>query len=253
MKSDKNLHATRYMLQAHPSSNFNDRDKNVPLHYIVLHYTGMKTGGEALARLCDPAAKVSAHYLIEEDGRVFHLVEEDKRAWHAGESCWRGVRDMNSASIGIELVNPGHQFGYRAFPVVQIEALKKLLREIIARHKLNAQTGLLAHADIAPGRKEDPGELFPWEKLAKEGLGIWPAPKPEDYGDAEDDEVQNLLRAIGYDVPTTGAYDLATRAALLAFQRHYQPDNLTGTPERETIARLRAVVRLSGNQATSVG
>jgi N-acetylmuramoyl-L-alanine amidase len=226
-----------------PSPNFNDRDPAIPLQHIVLHYTGMKTGAEALVRLCDPKAEVSAHYVIEDDGRVFRLVDENKRAWHAGQSVWRGLADMNSASVGIELVNPGHQYGYRPFPAAQIAALKNLLRDIIQRHKMNPKTCLLAHADIAPGRKEDPGELFPWEELAKEGLGLWPAPQAGDYGHAEDDEVQKLLRAIGYDCPDTGAYDRATRAALLAFQRHYEPDNLTGTPERETIARLRALVR----------
>src|SRR5579862_38456 len=123
-----------------PSPNFDDRDPAIPLHYIVLHYTGMKTGAEALARLCDPAAKVSAHYVIEEDGRVFRLVEEGKRAWHAGKSCWRGVSDMNSASIGIELVNPGHQYGYRAFPAAQIAALKTLMRDITKRHGMNPHT-----------------------------------------------------------------------------------------------------------------
>ncbi len=206
----------------------------------------MKTGAEALARMCDPAAQVSAHYVIEEDGRVFRLVDEYKRAWHAGQSCWKGITDMNSASVGIELVNPGHQFGYRAFPAAQIDALKKLLKEIIARHNMNPKTALLAHADIAPTRKEDPGELFPWQELTKEGLGLWPAPAPDDYGHAEDDEVQNLLRIIGYDVPASGAYDRPTRAALLAFQRHYEPDNLTGTPEKETIARLRALAAANG-------
>src|SRR5262249_38250696 len=150
-------------------------------------------------------------YLIEEDGRIFHLVAEGKRAWHAGQSFWKGVTDLNSASIGIELVNPGHAFGYRAFPAVQIKALKGLLRELIARHKFSPAECLLAHADIAPTRKEDPGELFPWKELAGEGLGRWPAPKPDDYGHAEDDEVQNLLRNVGYDCPTTGAYDRATR------------------------------------------
>jgi N-acetylmuramoyl-L-alanine amidase len=226
------------------SPNFDDRDPAVPLQFVVLHYTGMKTGDEALARLCDPAAKVSAHYVIEEDGHVFLLVEEDKRAWHAGKSFWRGTADLNSASIGIELVNPGHQFGYRPFPAAQIKALKQILRGIVKRRNLEPATALLGHADVAPSRKEDPGELFPWRELAEEGLGSWPAPKAEDYGFAEDAEVQNLLRAIGYDCPASGTYDQTTRAALLAFQRHYHPENLTGTPEKETVARLRALRRL---------
>jgi N-acetylmuramoyl-L-alanine amidase len=227
----------------HASPNFDTRDPAVKLAYIILHYTGMRSGAEALARLTDPTAKVSSHYLIEEDGRIFPLVDESRRAWHAGQSLWRGTTDMNSASIGIELVNPGHQYGYRPFPAAQIATLKTLVREIIARRKLNPLTCLLGHADIAPQRKEDPGELFPWRDLAAAGLGHWPQPTEADYGHAEDDEVQRLLRAIGYDCPMTGAYDRATRAALLAFQRHYHPENLTGTPEAETVARLRALSR----------
>jgi N-acetylmuramoyl-L-alanine amidase len=235
---------TAPVIISHPSLNFDMRDIGVPLQFIVLHYTGMPTGAAALARLCDPAAKVSAHYLIEEDGSVFRLVEEDRRAWHAGKGFWRGTTDLNSASIGIELVNPGHQFGYRTFSSTQIEALKNLMREIIKRHGMNPATALLAHADIAPARKEDPGELFPWKELAGEGLGLWPQPESGDYDFADDAEVQNLLIAIGYDCPSTGNYDPPTRAALLAFQRHYHPENLTGTPEKETVARLRALKRL---------
>ena len=228
------------------SPNANARDPASPLRYIVLHYTGMKTGQEALERLCDPQSGVSAHYVVEEDGRIFQLVDEDKRAWHAGLSSWRGATDMNSASIGIELVNPGHACGYRAFPAAQTDALMNLMRGILARHGLDAALAPLGHSDIAPERKEDPGELFPWQRLAAEGLGIWPVPQPDDYGHAEDDEVQKLLRCIGYACPETGACDRATRAVLLAFQRRFEPDGLTGTPEQETIARLRALVRQLG-------
>jgi N-acetylmuramoyl-L-alanine amidase len=225
------------------SPNFDNRDLTVALQYIVLHYTGMPTGAEAMGRLCDPAAKVSAHYLIDEDGTVHSLVDENKRAWHAGKSFWRGITDLNSASVGIELVNPGHQHGYRTFTEPQIAAAKELVRDIIRRHDMQPATCLLAHADVAPGRKEDPGELFPWHEWAKEGLGLWPEPRESDYAFAEDVEVQSLLRAIGYDIADSGSYDLPTRAAILAFQRHYHPENLTGTPERETVARLRALKR----------
>lgn len=225
------------------SPNFNDRDTAISLQYIVLHYTGMNSGRAALERLCDPQSQVSAHYLIEEDGRLFQLVDEDKRAWHAGQSCWHGITDMNSASIGIELVNPGHQFGYRPFPAAQIATLKELLHEIIQRHQLTPQTCVIGHADIAPKRKEDPGELFPWQELAQDGLGLWGKPQPADYGHADDSEVQKLLLTLGYDCPQTGHYDRDMRPALIAFQRHFEPDNFTGTPERETIARLRALNR----------
>jgi N-acetylmuramoyl-L-alanine amidase len=227
----------------HPSPNADARDPDVPVQFILLHYTGMKSGAEALERLCDPASKVSAHYLIEEDGRVFSLVDEKLRAWHAGKSFWRGIRDINGASIGIELVNPGHQYGYRAFASAQINAARELILDIMRRHALPPMA-VLAHADVAPARKEDPGELFPWRELAQNGIGLWPATQVADYGFAPDDEVQNFLRAVGYECPDTGTYDQPTRMALLAFQRHFHPENLTGTPEKETIARLRALVRL---------
>lgn len=228
-----------------PSSNFDERDQAVPLRYIVLHYTGMPTRDAALKRLCSPASKVSAHYLIDEEGRVFRLVDESKRAWHAGKSFWRGITDINSASIGIELVNPGHAFGYAPFPPAQIAALHELLGDIVKRNKVNPRSALLGHADIAPGRKEDPGELFPWQDLAHAGFGRWPKPEPGDYAPIREAEEQSLLRAIGYACPESGLYDPATRFALLAFQRRYEPENLTGTPERETIARLRALARMT--------
>jgi N-acetylmuramoyl-L-alanine amidase len=227
------------------SPNFDERDPAIALRFIILHYTDMTSGADALKRLCNPAAKVSAHYVVEEDGRIFQLVDESNRAWHAGKSFWRGITDINSASIGIELVNPGHHNGYRTFPVAQIAVLKGLLRDIAARHGLSLSFAPLGHSDVAPTRKQDPGELFPWQALAQEGIGLWPVPHREDYGHAEDGEVQNFLRAIGYDCPATGAYDPPTRAALLAFQRHYHPENLTGTPEAETVARLRARARMT--------
>lgn len=230
--------------QSYTSPNHNERDPALPLKYIVLHYTGMKTAEEALERLCDPASKVSAHYVVDDNGRLYNLVADERRAWHAGKSFWAGIEDINSASIGIELTNPGHQFGYRAFWPAQMIVLKQLLRDLIAGHKLDATTCLLAHSDVAPDRKEDPGELFPWQDLAEEGLGIWPKTTPADYGHAEDDEVQDMLRAVGYGCPNTGVYDRAMRAVVLAFQRRFEPENLTGTPERETIARLRALIRM---------
>ena len=215
-----------------PSPNFNARAAEIPLAYIVLHYTGMKDAASALARLCDPASQVSAHYLIGEEGDVAQLVAEDKRAWHAGQSVWRGITDLNSASIGIELANPGHEFGLRPFPAAQITSLKILMHDIVARHKMNAAIAPLAHSDIAPSRKQDPGELFPWQDLAQEGLGLWP--EPADYAPAAEGEIAALLGAIGYD--TT-----APRDALLAFQRRYRPASLTGIADAETAALLRAL------------
>lgn len=217
-----------------PSPNFDERDPTAPLQYVILHYTGMPTRDEALERLCDPVAKVSAHYLIDEDGAVFRLVDESKRAWHAGKSFWKGLTNLNSASIGIELVNPGHEFGYRAFPAPQIAALKLLLSDIFVRHRLNAEFCLLGHSDIAPTRKTDPGELFPWQELAAAGFGVW----PETVDTQLSHSPQKLLELIGYDVSEP-------EAALLAFQRRYDPAHLTGRPEASTMQRLAALAALS--------
>jgi len=157
---------------ARPSPNYNDRTVDA-VDLLVLHYTGMASCEAALARLCDPAAQVSAHYLIDEDGTVYRLVAEEHRAWHAGVSCWAGERDVNSRSIGIELVNPGHDLGYRNFPYQQMRALALLCRQILSRHPIPASR-VLAHSDVAPGRKRDPGEKFDWAWLAGQGVGLWP-------------------------------------------------------------------------------
>ena len=218
------------------SPNYNDRNSKIPVEYIVLHYTGMKDEKSALDRLLNPTMNVSAHYVIGEDGNVWHLVDENERAWHAGDSTWRGIKDMNSASVGIELVNPGHQYGYRPYTDAQILALKPLMREIIARHVLSSATSLLAHSDISPSRKEDPGELFPWESLALDGLGLWPIPSPQEFGPIKKNEVAETLYAIGYDTSDG-------EAALMAFQRHYCPENMGKGEDKDTIAKLRALKR----------
>ena len=152
-----------------PSPNWNERQ--LPISMVVVHYTGMQSADEALERLCDPMAGVSAHYLIEENGTVHRLVREDRRAWHAGKSFWRGITDVNSASIGIELVNPGHEFGYRPFPEAQMEALLPLLADMVQRHDV-PRANVVGHSDIAPVRKEDPGELFDWDLLAAHRLAL---------------------------------------------------------------------------------
>ena len=235
----------------HPSPNHDARADGVPVDMLVLHYTGMPSGAEALARLCDPAAKVSAHYMIEEDGRVFCLVPESRRAWHAGVSCWRGQRDINARSIGIELVNPGHEFGYRDFPAEQMAALIDLTRQILDRHAIPARN-VVGHSDVAPARKTDPGERFDWPALANAGIGLWPhrlgARTPRfTQGDAHPAiaEAQRLLARYGYEVPDSGVLDDATAAVLRAFQRHFRPTPIDGCLDADCQARLRALVVLA--------
>jgi N-acetylmuramoyl-L-alanine amidase len=223
-----------------PSPNHDARPAGAVVDTLVLHYTGMATAEEALARLGDAAAKVSAHYLIEESGAVTALVAEDRRAWHAGQSSWRGRPDVNSRSIGIELVNPGHAFGYRPFPPGQMAALLDLGQAILARHPIPPRN-VVGHADIAPARKEDPGELFDWRLLAAHGIGLWPDPTIAPVaGPAED-----LLRRWGYAVP-----DLASvEQALVAFQRHFRPARCDGGADAETLALLGRLLAMAGEAA----
>lgn len=229
-----------------PSPNFNDRPEDAPIDLLVLHYTGMKTCAEALDRLCDPAAKVSAHYTIDEDGTVYRHVAEEKRAWHAGVSYWAGHRNLNDRSIGVEIANPGHDFGYRAFPEAQIAAVMALGRAIVARHGIPPRR-VLGHSDIAPQRKIDPGELFPWPRLAEAGLGVWPKfPRRDISRSIQMPEIQTDLAAIGYECPASGVLDEDTRAAIAAFQRHFRPALVTGIPDGETAARASALVHALG-------
>jgi N-acetylmuramoyl-L-alanine amidase len=230
----------------HPSPNFDARGGE-PVRYVILHYTGMKSGADALARLSDPAAKVSSHYFVEEDGHVFQLVDEGMRAWHAGKSYWRGTTDLNACSIGIEIVNPGHEWGYRAFPQAQMDAVRDLCLDIKQRHALPADA-FIGHSDIAPARKEDPGELFDWKALAASGIGIWPVIEKDDAGDMEWLEAASLLGRIGYAriderLGQGGEQPPEFAPTLKAFQRHFTPDSLTGSLNDKTNAALRAVAR----------
>lgn len=221
-----------------PSPNHDARPEGRAPDMIVLHYTGMRTGEEALERLCDPAAKVSAHYVIDEDGTIYSLVPEDRRAWHAGISVWEGETDINDCSIGIELVNPGHEFGYRDFTETQMQALEGLAGEIVTRYAI-APSRVVGHSDVAPMRKEDPGELFDWPRLARKGIGMWPARaarRTQPHWSLKD--VQAALQAIGYGIEITGERDGQTRAVIMAFQRHFLPKNLTGLADGPTIGRL---------------
>ncbi|MBT4888262.1 MAG: N-acetylmuramoyl-L-alanine amidase [Rhodospirillales bacterium] len=163
-----------------PSPNHNERPLETSVDMLVIHYTGMKNCEDALARLCDVEAQVSAHYLIDEDGTLYQMVDENRRAWHAGVSYWRGITDVNAHSIGIELVNPGHEFGYRAFPEAQMLTLIDLCKDILSRHDISA-CNVVGHSDVAPERKQDPGELFDWQRLADAGIAQWPRPVPFEY------------------------------------------------------------------------
>jgi N-acetylmuramoyl-L-alanine amidase len=214
-----------------PSPNFEARPG--PVDILLLHYTGMQTAEAALARLCDPVAKVSCHWLIDEDGTVYRLVDEERRAWHAGVSFWAGERDINSRSIGIELVNPGHEWGYRPFPPSQMAALAALATGILARHAI-PPTRILGHSDVAPARKQDPGELFDWAWLASRGIGLWPA------ADAPGKMIEPAagLAAIGYE---NAAVEVVT-----AFQRRYRPARVDGLIDDETRRRIGQVAALHG-------
>ena len=215
-----------------PSPNWDERA--LPVTMIVLHYTGMADVDGAVARLIDPAAKVSAHYLVHEDGRVLRMVAEDKRAWHAGKSHWRGVTDINSASIGIEIVNPGHEFGYRPFPDEQINAVVRLVSEIKDRYEIT-RGDVVGHSDIAPARKRDPGELFPWYRLAKLRLAL---PRPtKNLMDPKWTEGGFLLalERFGYDVSEP-------MAAIMAFQRRFRSEMVDGEVDAECRCILLALL-----------
>jgi N-acetylmuramoyl-L-alanine amidase len=230
-----------------PSPNFDAR--RAPPDMLVLHYTGMPTGEAALARLRDPDAKVSAHYLVEEDGRVFRLVPEERRAWHAGRGVWRGETDCNAASIGVEIVNPGHEFGYRAFPDAQVASLIALLGDIRGRWTI-PDNRIIAHSDLAPERKEDPGERFPWDRLAQAGVGHWVKPSPPGDGrflsPGEEgrpvEALQAMLALYGYDQPVNGLFDARTEAVVTAFQRHFRPARIDGVADASTITTLRDLI-----------
>ena len=236
--------------RVHPSPNFGDRSADLALDMLILHYTGMPNGQGAESWLTNPASQVSSHYLVHESGEIVQMVIEEKRAWHAGKSCWSGLSDLNSASIGIEIVNPGHEFGYRAFPGQQITAVIALCQDILRRRTISPQR-VLAHSDIAPARKEDPGELFPWAQLHAHGIGHW---VPESsraggqfltVGDRGDSVAafQGLLALYGYCIDPSGEFDEQTRLVTVAFQRHFRPSRVDGIADIGTIDTLHALLR----------
>lgn len=230
------------------SPNWNER--KIDIDMLMLHYTGMETGEVALERLCDPEAAVSAHYMVWEDGRVTQLLEEEKRAWHAGVGSWQGDTDLNSHSVGIEIVNGGHNVpladgSLPPYPQAQIEAVIEISKDIVAKHDI-LQSRIVGHSDVAPTRKTDPGEHFPWMVLAEHGLGIWPQTPTgsemmgagigqRDSGEAVG-RLQQILSQIGYGIEITQQYDEFTEKVVEAFQRRWQPERVTGQAGWQTIA-----------------
>jgi N-acetylmuramoyl-L-alanine amidase len=231
------------------SPNHDERKRGARADMIVLHYTGMSSAEDALKRLCDPASKVSSHYLVYEDGAILQLVPEARRAWHAGQSAWKEERDINGRSIGVEIANPGHDVGYPDFSEPQIEAVIALCRDVIARLPIPPDH-VLAHSDVAPARKNDPGEKFPWRRFFEHGVGLWVEPRPVRPGPklkighrAEAvSQLQRELAAFGYGLPVTGYYDAATKQVVTAFQRHFRPALVDGVADVSTIETLQALL-----------
>lgn len=232
-----------------PSPNIDDRRSGLTPALLILHYTGLPTVERSIEVLADPRCKVSCHYVVDEAGSITQMVAEAKRAWQAGVSSWFGETDVNSASIGIEIQNPGHAGGYPDFPRPQMAAVRDLCLDIITRHTIPA-AGVLAHSDVAPARKIDPGEKFDWRWLAEAGVGHWvpptsPSPDGPKLGLGDSSELvlalQRRLAAYGYGVPTSGEFDIATQYVVIAFQRHFRPARVDGCWDRscaETLERL---------------
>jgi N-acetylmuramoyl-L-alanine amidase len=236
--------------EVRPSPNHGERNGSGAPDMIVLHYTGVPNSQAAIRHLCSPMSEVSAHYVVLQDGYIVQLVAESRRAWHAGTSSWAGQSDVNSCSIGIELANPGHEHGYPAFPKRQIAAVTALCRSIFTRHRIPADR-VLAHSDVAPARKQDPGEKFPWKALAASGIGLWVKPAPIGQAgpiftlgetDPTIEEAQRLLAKYGYEVAATGYFDRTTLDAVAAFQRHFRPQRVDGILDVSTMATLKALL-----------
>jgi len=230
-----------------PSPSFNDRKGHKP-SLIILHYTGMETAQAALDRLTDKCSEVSAHYTVDEGGKIYQHVEEEKRAWHAGKAFWQDMRDINARSIGIEIVNKGHEFGYHEFSSEQIDAVKQLCQEIMERHDIQQ---ILGHSDVAPVRKQDPGELFPWQTLAESDIGVWPEVSDEDVVKGISLHVFRALSDFGYEA------EEFPQESLLAFQRHYVPEvfrqGRAGEVTGLTKARLYVLLSRYSNEALLKG
>jgi N-acetylmuramoyl-L-alanine amidase len=231
------------------SPNLGSRRGRVRPDMVILHYTATLSAAAARAWLCDQASQVSSHYLVDETGRITQMVGEDMRAWHAGASSWRGDADINSRSIGIEIQNPGHHLGYDDFPEAQMQAVTALCRDINSRHHIEPRH-VLAHSDVAPGRKIDPGEKFDWRRLYQSGIGHWVQPSPATDGNSlrpgDQGEVvlrlQRMLADYGYGIALSGSYDRRTETVVGAFQRHFRPALLDGVADASTMATLETLL-----------
>ncbi len=240
------------------SPNHGPRKSEGPIDILLLHYTGMPSAESAIDWLCDPESGVSCHYLVDEAGRTTQMVAEDRRAWHAGKSFWQGETDINSRSVGIEIANPGHFEGYPDFPDVQVRAVIALSRAICARHGI-PPARVLAHSDVAPGRKIDPGEKFPWSRLAGDGIGLWIEPEPpaggrffqEGDSGAPVEALQAMLALYGYAIEPTGTFDSTTREIVTAFQRHFRPAQVDGVADASTIETLHKLLQQCGPADTA--
>jgi len=227
------------------SANFDERVSGQKPDLLLLHYTNMTSATEAIDWLCNPQSRVSCHYLIAENGQITQMVDEEHRAWHAGNSFWAGQSDINSCSIGIEIANAGPDQGYPSFPDIQMEAVETLCHDIFSRHDISPER-VLAHSDVAPDRKQDPGEKFDWQRLYQAGIGLWVAPTPIDEGEALKVgdtskhilNLQSTLSSYGYQVSITGTYDKLTRYAVIAFQRHFRQTRVDGVADFSTLQTL---------------
>ncbi len=237
--------------EVHVSPNFGARRDGLKPSILLLHYTGMVNGEAAEAWLCNPDSEVSCHYIVHENGRIVQMVREADRAWHAGAGSWQGNPDVNSASIGVEIVNPGHEIGYRDFPDTQINAVIHLCKSIVERNQILPEM-VLAHSDTAPGRKVDPGEKFPWSKLHAAGVGHYVEPEPMiedgkqmsngDSGEAVE-RLQSMLSLYGYGLEINGAFDDRTKSVVEAFQRHFRPSRVDGIADPSTVLTLRRLLQ----------
>jgi N-acetylmuramoyl-L-alanine amidase len=237
---------TALPVDVRPACNVEPRRDGRRPSILLLHYTGVETAQKAIDWLTCSESRVSCHYAVDEHGRITQMVAEDMRAWHAGEAVWDGASDINSASIGIEIHNPGHEMGYPDFPEAQLRAVEALCRDIIARHRIRPER-VLAHSDVAPTRKKDPGEKFPWARLARGGIGHWVEPEPVMEAEAGMGigvagplvaDVQSLLRKYGYGIEATGVIDSRTEFVVTAFQRHFRPARVDGRIDQSTITTL---------------